>query len=199
VATGHADSTAISAASNGGRAVAHSVANGRRNGYATSTAVALADRGLAVSNSRADALGAYGGFATADSESVAATIGGVAISNSDAISDGRLAGVAHSRSTSTALSRFGYADSDSRAISHGYLGGHAVSRSDSIADTFGGVARSRVLSDSEAGFQASADADGVGIAVSGPRRNSTVQVLSISRGFRYGHDRSSASAIELRP
>ena len=81
-AVGNADSTAIAGATRGGRAVANSNAIGRRNGYAESRSVAVADHGLAVSNADADARGIFGGAARADSESIAATIGGVAISNS---------------------------------------------------------------------------------------------------------------------
>ena len=133
-AVGNANSLAIAGASRGGRAISNSHAIGTRGGYADSRSVAMAERGLAISNSNADARGVWGGRAVADSESVAATYGGVAISNSDARSQGVFGGQARSHSTSTALSRWGVATSDSRANSHSAFWGRAVSRSDSLAE-----------------------------------------------------------------
>ena len=197
-AQGNADATAYAGATNGGRAVANSSAYGNRAGYASSDAVAMADHGLAISNSRADARGTWGGTALATSESLAGAINGVAISNSEADARGSFGGDARSHSYSTALSRWGYADSDSRAVSRGSWGGRAVSTSDALSDTHGGVSRSRVLSDSDAGFRATARADGVGISVSGPRRTSGVNVPSKSRSSKYGQGNSRAVAVEVR-
>jgi len=199
VAHGNADATAMAGATNGGRAIADSVAYGNRRGYAGSDAVAIADRGLAISTSRADARGYLGGQALATSESVAGAIGGVAISNSDAQARGVFGGVARSHSYSTALSRWGIATSDSRSVSHGSFGGRATSVSDSLADTFGGVARSRVISDGRAGFFASADADGLGVSVSGPGRFSNTDVRAISRSTWFGRGQSRSAAVEVRP
>lgn len=198
VAVGNADSTAIAGATNGGRAVANSIAIGRRRGYASSAAIATADRGLAVSNSRADAEGRWGGRAVANSESLAATIGGVAISNSDSRARGGFGGTARSDSYSTALSRWGFAHSDSQAISRGWFGGRATSVSDSLADTYGGVSTSRVVSDSEAGYRASAHSDGIGLSVSGPGRHSRVSARAISKANRLGRGQSRAVGIEVR-
>jgi hypothetical protein len=198
-AFGNADASAMAGATNGGRAIADSTAYGNRSGYASSDAVAVADRGLAVSTSRADARGRLGGRAIATSESLAGAIGGVAISNSDAQARGALGGVARSHSYSTALSRWGLATSDSRATSNGWWGGRAVSASDSLADTYGGVANSRVHSDSQAGYWASADADGIGVSVSGPHQYSNADVRAYSRSDRFGSGRSQAVGIELRP
>jgi hypothetical protein len=198
-AYGNADATAQAAATNGGRAVANSVASANRRGYASSNAIAVADRGLAVSNSRADARGHFGGVGIANSESVAATIGGVAISNSDAQARGTFGGLARSNSYSTALSRWGVATSDSRAVAHEWMGGYADSTSDSLADTYGGVANSRVISDSEAGYHATADADGIGVSISGPRRASNANVRAVSQSTWFGNGVSRAAAIEIRP
>ena len=84
------------------------------------------------------------------------------------------------------------------AISHGSYGGQAASRSDAVADTYGGVARSNVLSDSRAGYRASAQADGLGVSVSGWRRQSDVRVRSISRGQYLGQSRSRAVSVKVR-
>ena len=70
-AVGNSRSLAIAGATNGGRAVANSRARGNRNGFADSRSVAMADQGLAISNSNADARGYFGGRAFADSESIA--------------------------------------------------------------------------------------------------------------------------------
>ncbi|NUQ49845.1 MAG: hypothetical protein HUU27_07995 [Phycisphaerae bacterium] len=158
----------------------------------------MADHGLAISNSRADARSRFGGSALADSESIAATVGGVSISNSEAIARGQLFGRAESFSTSTALSNHGVALSDSRAVSRGLLGGRAVSVSDSIADTFGGVAISGVEADSAAGFRAHSFSNGVGVSVSGPLRTATAKVYAGSRAGALGVSRSNAAVIEIR-
>jgi len=134
----------------------------------------------------------------ATSESVAGAIGGVAISNSDARAHGSYGGVAQSQSYSTALSRWGFATSDSRAVSRGWLGGRATSISDSLADTYGGVATSNVLSDSRAGYRATANADGIGVSVSGPRQRSQVTARAYTRGTFLGNGQSRAAVVEIR-
>src|ERR1044071_7640252 len=54
VAVGNARGEATAGATNGGRAIANSQATGLGNGFAISRANAIADHGLAVSNSIAD-------------------------------------------------------------------------------------------------------------------------------------------------
>ena len=83
-------------------------------------------------------------------------------------------------------------------MGHGLFGGYARSVSDSLADTYGGVADSRVVADSRAGYRASADANGIGISVSGPRQYSPVDVRATSRAARFGRGQSRAVAVEIR-
>jgi hypothetical protein len=106
-AYGNADATAYSGATNWGRSVANSTAYGNPYGYAAAMRWPMSDRGLAISNSRADARGLYGGNALATSESLAGAVHGVAISNSEADALGIYGGNAQSHSYSTALGRYG--------------------------------------------------------------------------------------------
>jgi hypothetical protein len=198
-AIGNSRSTAIAGATRGGRAIANSTARGRGLGFADSRSVAVADHGLAISNANADALGIFGGWAIADSESIAATIGGVAVSNSDAVADGVLLGHAISRSTSTALSYRGSAFSDSQAVSRGRLGGLATSVSDAFSNTYGGHAVSRVSAVSDAGFRARAQANGIGLSVSGPFRGARADVRAESHAYRSGRADSRSIVIRVKP
>ena len=65
-AAGNARSLAVAGATRGGVAVANSDARGWGGGFADGRAVAIADRGLALSNAKADARGLLGGRSLAD-------------------------------------------------------------------------------------------------------------------------------------
>jgi hypothetical protein len=195
---GNANSTAIAGATNGGRAVANSNAVGTRNGFADSRSVATADHGLAISNSNADARGVRGGRAFADSESIAATMGGVAISNSDAIARGTWFGTADSRSRSAAISDHGEAISDSRAVSDGLFGGRATSVSDAYSDAYRGRSVSRVRAVSGAEHYGVAEANGIGVNVTTARRGfEPVNVHAESHASRSGLSQSRATLIRI--
>ena len=88
--------------------------------------------------------------------------------------------------------------SDSRAESRGVLGGWATSRSDALADTYRGRAASRVRAVSGARYHALAEADGVGISVSGLRRVTRTNVYAESRAARFGRGHSRAVMIRVR-
>lgn len=198
VAIGNAVSDSYAGATNGGRAISNSSAVGSRWGTARSTSTALADHGLAVSNSRADARGTWWGRGVAESDSVAATIGGVAISDSESVARGYWGGLAHSESSSTATSYYGRAISDSGAYSRGLYGGRAVSVSDSLADAIGGTAVSRVRAISDAEMYGSSQSDGIGVAISGPRRHSRADVTATGAAYRWGRSSVRATAVEIR-
>jgi hypothetical protein len=72
-----------------------------------------------------------------------------------------------------------------------------VSRSDSLADADLGSAHSRVVSDSDAGFHASALSDGIGVSVSGPRRHTNVNARAASVSRHFGNARSNVTAVEI--
>ena len=92
----------------------------------------------------------------------------------------------------------GIAISDGAAISDGLYGGRAVSRSDSLADTWGGMAESRVRAISGATDYGSAYSDGLGVSVSGAGRRSHSTVRAESRAHRFGRSMSRASSVEIR-
>lgn len=203
-AIGNARSPVIVGTTRGGRAVANSSVRGRGRGFVDSRSVAIANPGLAISYSNADAIGVFDGSAFAHSERVAMTIGGVAVSSSRAISGGVCRDRAIGRPTSAALSPRGAAFSGSRAVRGGLLGGQATRVSDRFSNTFGRGrhAVSRVNTIRNAGRRAPACSDGmragIGVNTSSRFRHARPDSHTESRAYRSGRDHSRPGMIRVR-